>query len=87
MDYLYRLGRAPIAPPEQEAVADGDAHVTYRCGAESDLHIGGLAKTSVTHTALIQAISPVIVMLLAAAMRIEAPTSERSSAWLSPSWG
>lgn len=37
-------------------------------------YIGGLAKTSVTHTGLIQAIGPVIVMLLAATMRIEALT-------------
>lgn len=37
-------------------------------------YIGGLAKTSVTHAGLIQAIGPVMVLLLAGFMRMEALT-------------
>lgn len=40
-------------------------------------YIGGLAKTSVTHTGLIQAIGPIMVLLLAASMRKEALTSRK----------
>jgi drug/metabolite transporter (DMT)-like permease len=40
--------------------------------------IGGLARTSVTHTGLIQAIGPIMVLLLSASMRIEALTSRKA---------
>ncbi|MGH9396558.1 MAG: DMT family transporter, partial [Terriglobia bacterium] len=40
-------------------------------------YIGGLARTSVTHTGLIQAIGPVMVLLLSASMGIEALTSRK----------
>jgi drug/metabolite transporter (DMT)-like permease len=39
--------------------------------------IGGLARTSVTHTGLIQAIGPVIVLLLSASMGMEALTHRK----------
>lgn len=39
--------------------------------------IGGLARTSVTHTGLIQAIGPVIVLLLSASMAMEALTRRK----------
>lgn len=39
--------------------------------------IGGLSKTSVTHTGLIQAIGPIMVLLLSAAMGLEALTSRK----------
>lgn len=40
-------------------------------------YIGGLSKTSVTHTGLIQAIGPIMVLLLSAAMGTEALTSRK----------
>ncbi len=40
-------------------------------------YIGGLARTSVTHTGLIQAIGPIMVLLLAAALGQEALTSRK----------
>ncbi len=40
-------------------------------------YIGGLARTSVTHTGLIQAIGPIIVLLLAASLGQEALTSRK----------
>jgi EamA-like transporter family. len=39
--------------------------------------IGGLARTSVTHTRLIQAIGPIMVLLLSTSMRIAALTSRK----------
>jgi drug/metabolite transporter (DMT)-like permease len=39
--------------------------------------IGGLSRTSVTHTGLIQAIGPIMVLVLSASMRIEALTSRK----------
>ncbi len=40
-------------------------------------YIGGLARTSVTHTGLIQAIGPIMVLLHSASMGMEALTSRR----------
>lgn len=40
-------------------------------------YIGGLARTSVTHTGLIQAIGPIMVLLLSASMGMEALTSRK----------
>ncbi len=40
-------------------------------------YIGGIARTSVTHTGLIQAVQPVMVLLLAAALGMEALSSRR----------
>ena len=39
--------------------------------------IGGLARTSVTHAGLIQAIGPIMVLVLSASMRMEALTSRK----------
>jgi len=41
-------------------------------------YIGGLARTSVTHTGLIQAIGPVMVLLLSAAMGMESLTHRKA---------
>jgi drug/metabolite transporter (DMT)-like permease len=40
-------------------------------------YIGGIARTSVTHTGLIQAVQPVMVLLLAAALGMEALSSRK----------
>ncbi|MGH9449449.1 MAG: DMT family transporter [Terriglobia bacterium] len=40
-------------------------------------YIGGLAKTSVTHAGLIQAIGPVMVLLLASSVRMESLTLQK----------
>lgn len=45
--------------------------------ANQIFYIGGIAKTSVTHAGLIQAIGPIMVLLLAAAMGTEALTSRK----------
>ena len=45
-------------------------------------YIGGIARTSVTHTGLIQAVQPVMVLLLAAALGMEALSSRKWVAML-----
>jgi len=64
-----RLGRRPWGLLAAMALAGITANQIF--------YIGGLAKTSVTHAGLLQAIGPIAVLLLSAAMGREALTSRK----------